>query len=129
MGRAYLQAGYAVEAMDEFDEAWARRGESFAMFLDDKPTYWSFSELSYWQAKARQGVGMNQDAIDGFEDFLKRRSREDDALVSDAKAQLEALLNSSGSTVSPENPQKLALTRSPTDRSGPRADLSSFVSR
>jgi tetratricopeptide (TPR) repeat protein len=91
-GVAYLQAGYAVEATDELDLAWRRRGEGIAVFLDDTPSYLRIVELHYWRGRAREAGGMTEAAIEAYEQFLKVRDRADrDSNVLDARQRLQAL--------------------------------------
>lgn len=73
-GRAYLEGGYFVEALDEFTVARDRHGEATAVFLDDLPTYRYMSTLPYWIARAQKGLGMSHDARQNFSAFMSRRS-------------------------------------------------------
>jgi len=61
-GRAYLEGGYYVEALDEFTAAADRHGEATALFLDDLPTYRAMSTLPDWIARAQAELGMTDDA-------------------------------------------------------------------
>ena len=56
LGKAYLEADYAAEAMAEFETAASRRGEASAIFLDDVPTWKYLSTLPYWQARGSAGT-------------------------------------------------------------------------
>ena len=56
-GRAYLAAGFATEAMDEFSAVTARNGEATAVFLDDLPTYRYMADVSEWLGRAQDGLG------------------------------------------------------------------------
>ena len=73
LGRAYFEAGYFVEALDEFNSAADRHGEATALFLDDLPTYRYVSALPYWQARAQQELGMTDAANNNFRAFLATR--------------------------------------------------------
>ncbi len=57
-GRAYLEAGFATEAMDEFTACMDRRGEATAVFLDDLPTYRYMADLPEWLGRAQSGLGL-----------------------------------------------------------------------
>ena len=57
-GRAYLNAGFAAEAMDEFSACIERKGEAAAIFLDDLPTYRYMADVPEWLGRARDGLGM-----------------------------------------------------------------------
>ena len=72
-GRAYLEGGYYVEALDDFTVAQDRHGEATAVFLDDLPTYRYMSALPYWMARAQQGLGMSHEARQNFSQFVSRR--------------------------------------------------------
>ncbi len=72
-GRAYFEAAYYVEALDEFLAAGDRRGEATAVFLDDLPTYRFMATLPYWLGRAQAELGMTADAHANFETFVARR--------------------------------------------------------
>ena len=73
LGRAYFEAGYFVEALDEFTAASDRQGEATALFLDDLPTYHYIATLPYWQGRAQAELGMTEAATENFATFLSRR--------------------------------------------------------
>ena len=83
-GRAYLEGGYSVEALDEFMAAQDRHGEATAVFLDDLPTYRYMSTLPYWTARAQTELGMTHDARQNFTLFMSRRPA-GGALADDAR--------------------------------------------
>jgi len=72
-GRAYLEGGYYVEALDDFTAAQDRRGEATAVFLNDLPTYRYMSTLPYWIGRAQSELGMTHDARQNFNLFIARR--------------------------------------------------------
>ena len=72
-GRAYFEAGYFVEALDDFSAARDRHGEATAAFLDDLPTYRYVATLPYWLGRAQAELGMAADAQANFETFVARR--------------------------------------------------------
>lgn len=87
LGQAYLAAGSAAEALDEFEIALARRGEASALFLDDLPTWRYLSTLSYWRGRAQQAVGMSGAAAESYAAYSLLRG-EDDPLAKDASERL-----------------------------------------
>ncbi|MDH5456779.1 MAG: hypothetical protein OEY37_11940, partial [Gammaproteobacteria bacterium] len=87
-GIAYLEAGYAAEALDEFTACFERRGEVSALFLDDLPTWHYMATLPYWQGRAQQELGMLHDARQNYMTFISRRP-EADALANDARQRMQ----------------------------------------
>ncbi len=83
-GIAYLEAGYAAEALDDLTACYERRGEASSVFLDDLPTWRYMATLPYWQGRAQQELGMLHDARQNFMTFAARRP-EGDALGDDAR--------------------------------------------
>jgi tetratricopeptide (TPR) repeat protein len=73
LGKAYLHAGYAAEAIAEFEGATSRRGEASAIFLDDVPTFRYLAELPYWLARAKLDIGMRESASEDLKKFLELR--------------------------------------------------------
>ncbi|MCH8337115.1 MAG: tetratricopeptide repeat protein [Proteobacteria bacterium] len=73
LGRAYLDAEYFAEALDQFKACEERLGEATAIFLDDTPSYRYLATLPYWTARAQQGLGMLTSANQGYETFLALR--------------------------------------------------------
>ena len=61
------------EAFDEFDSCLERRGEATAVFLDDIPTFRHLAALSYWIARAQDGLGMGTAATENYQAFLALR--------------------------------------------------------
>ena len=87
LGRAYLEAGYFVEALDEFTLAETRHGEAMALFLDDLPTYRYMATLPYWLGRAQTELGMSDAAAKNFNAFLALRPA-GGPLVDDARQRL-----------------------------------------
>lgn len=88
LGRTYLDAGSFAEAADEFRTCMTTRiGEATAAFLDDVPTYRYLAELPYWKARADEGFGMKDAAIEGYQAFLALRPN-GGPLAEDAKARI-----------------------------------------
>ena len=73
LGRAYLDAEYFAEALDQFLTCEERLGEATAVFLDDTPSYRYLATLPYWTARAQQSLGMQTSAYQGYEMFLALR--------------------------------------------------------
>jgi tetratricopeptide (TPR) repeat protein len=73
LGRAYFEADYFVEAVDELTAARQRQGEATALFLDDLPTYHHAATLPYWLGRAQAEIGMGEDAAENFTLFLALR--------------------------------------------------------
>jgi tetratricopeptide (TPR) repeat protein len=99
LGVTYEQAGYHVEAMDELDLAWRRRGEGLAVFLDDVPSFHRLVELRYWRARAQEAIGMVEPATQNYRDFVESRDLStNDPLVKDAAARLKVLVEKNRAT-------------------------------
>ena len=88
LGRAYFEAGYFVEALDEFTAARDRHGEATAVFLDDLPSYRYIATLPYWQGRAQAELGMSTEASENFDTFLSRRPA-GEPLAEDARQRLQ----------------------------------------
>jgi tetratricopeptide (TPR) repeat protein len=73
LGHAYFEAGYYVEALDEFTTARDRQGEATALFLNDLPTYRIMATLPYWQGRAQAELGMSDAAAENFAKFVANR--------------------------------------------------------
>jgi tetratricopeptide (TPR) repeat protein len=84
LGRAYLQAGFNAEAMNEFDQCKRRIGEATAIFLNDLPTWRYTSTLPYWLGRAQAELGMTQQAAANLDAFIRARPA-DDPLAQDAR--------------------------------------------
>ena len=92
LGRAYVEAGYAPEALSELEACLKRRGEATALFLDDVPTYRHLARLHYWLGRAQQGVNLAGDAKASYETYLRMRAGvAGDPFVADARTRLATL--------------------------------------
>jgi tetratricopeptide (TPR) repeat protein len=87
LGKAYLEAGYFAEALDEFTACADRKGEASSVFLDDLPTYRYMATVPYWLGRAQEQLGMQEAARENFGVFLERRP-EGDPLADDARQRL-----------------------------------------
>jgi Flp pilus assembly protein TadD len=86
-GRAFLEAGYPAEALDEFMACLNRQGEATALFLDDLPTYRYMATIPYWLGRAQESLGMRHAAKQNYTAFAARRPA-DDPLATDARTRL-----------------------------------------
>jgi serine/threonine protein kinase/tetratricopeptide (TPR) repeat protein len=89
LGRAYLEAGYFAEALSEFELCLKRRGEGYAMFLDDVPTTRYVAPLPYWIGRAHEGLGLADQARGDYQTFVDARAADAaDSLAIDARRRL-----------------------------------------
>lgn len=86
-GVAYIEAGFAAEALDDFSACFDRRGEASAVFLDDLPTWRYMAELSYWQGRSQLELGMLHEARQNLSAFISRRP-DGDSLAVDARQRM-----------------------------------------
>ncbi|MDH3620130.1 MAG: tetratricopeptide repeat protein [Gammaproteobacteria bacterium] len=86
-GVAYIEAGFAAEALDDFTTCHERQGEASAVFLDDLPTWRYMAELSYWQGRSQLELGMLHEARQSLTAFLSRRP-DGDSLAEDARQRM-----------------------------------------
>ena len=92
LGIVYLEAGYAAEALSEFELCETRIGEASSLFLDDFPTWRYSGPLKYWKARTQEAIGMTPTAIQGYRAFLALRAEaSDDPLAVDARQRLGTL--------------------------------------
>jgi len=87
LGRAYLDAGFFAEALDEFIAAEDRHGEATSVFLDDLPTYRYLATLPYWLGRAQEQLGMTAVAAENYSVYLSRRPN-GDSLADDARQRM-----------------------------------------
>ena len=87
LGRAYFEAGYFAEALDEFLACTDRQGESMSIFLDDLPTYRYMATVPYWLGRAQQELGMQEAAAENYTAFISLRP-EGGPLADDARQRL-----------------------------------------
>ena len=86
-GRAFLAAGHAAEALDEFLACMDRQGEATSLFLDDLPTYRYMATLPYWLGRAQEDLGMRHAAQQSYAAFVARRP-DDDPMSVDARTRI-----------------------------------------
>ena len=87
LGRAYLQAGFFAEAMDELMLCQERQGEASALFLNDLPTWRYMATLPYWLGRAQQELDMGDAARENYQRFLNAYTAEE-PLTQDASDRL-----------------------------------------
>lgn len=96
LGIVYLEAGYAAEALSEFELCETRIGEAASLFLDDFPTWRYTAPLNYWKARAQEAIGITPAAISSYQAFLALRPEtNEDPLAVDARQRLETLAGNS----------------------------------
>jgi tetratricopeptide (TPR) repeat protein len=86
-GVAYIEAGFAAEALDDFNACHERQGEASAVFLDDLPTWRYMAELQYWQGRVQLELGMLHEARQNLSAFISRRP-DGDPLALDARQRM-----------------------------------------
>jgi tetratricopeptide (TPR) repeat protein len=85
LGRAYLEAGAAAQAVDELEKAEARRGEATDVFLDIVPTWRLYPPVLYHLGRAKEQL-KNPSSADSFRAFLATQKGDEGPLVADARA-------------------------------------------
>jgi len=89
LGRAYVESGRPAEAISELELCQKRRGEATAIFLDDVPSYRYLSPISYWLARAQEGLGQKDEARANYRAYLAvRAGAAGDRLAADARKRL-----------------------------------------
>jgi tetratricopeptide (TPR) repeat protein len=73
LGRAYLEAGFYVEADSEFDHCIQRRGDTFYMF-DYVPVYGYLPDVYYYQGRVREEL-KSPGAADSYRTYLSIRGK------------------------------------------------------
>ena len=85
LGRAYLAAEQYPQADSEFDRCLKRRGEAFALGLDEEPTYAYFPPVLYYQGRVREALKSTRFA-DSYRAYLSLRGKsKEDAIAADAR--------------------------------------------
>ena len=89
LGRVYVQAGRHAEALSELQACVARASEASAVFLTDVPSFRATVPVSYWLARARDGLGLKTDVAANYKAYLVRRGEtSSDPLTRDARERL-----------------------------------------
>ena len=90
LGRAYLEAGAFPEADSELEKCLKRRGEASALYLDDVPTFRALPPVTYYLARAQEGL-KSPAAAESYKAFLAMKEKGDEAgLVKDAQKRVAA---------------------------------------
>jgi hypothetical protein len=86
LGRVYIEAGRYAEGLAEMEACAARRGEGAFVFFNDVPTLRALVPVSYWLARAQDGLGIKDSAQKNYRAFLdKRQGAVSDPLAADAR--------------------------------------------
>ncbi|OFW40266.1 MAG: hypothetical protein A3J29_19900 [Acidobacteria bacterium RIFCSPLOWO2_12_FULL_67_14b] len=89
LGRVYIEAGRFAEGLAEMEACLSRRGEAAAVFLNDVPTLRYLVPVSYWMARAQDGLGQADSAAKGYQSYLELRGNvAGDPLAADARKRL-----------------------------------------
>jgi tetratricopeptide (TPR) repeat protein len=92
LGQAYLDAGASAEAFSQFEACLKRRGEGFAVFLDDIPTARAVAPVRFWMGRAHEGMGLTGQARDDYQAFVAAyASNSPEPLLKEARRRLAAL--------------------------------------
>lgn len=92
LGIIYLEAGYAAEALSQFELCETRIAEASSLFLNDAPTWRYTATLKYWIARAHEAIDMRTPAVKGYQAFLALRPEPTgDPLAVDARRRMIAL--------------------------------------
>jgi tetratricopeptide (TPR) repeat protein len=89
LGRAYLEAGAAAQAVDELEKAEARRGEATDVFLDIVPTWRLYPPMLYHLGRAKEQL-RNPSSADSFRAFVATQKGDEGPLVADARVRAGA---------------------------------------
>jgi serine/threonine protein kinase/tetratricopeptide (TPR) repeat protein len=92
LGRTYLEAGQAPEALAEFETCLKRQGEATDVFFTDSSTLRYLPPVHYWLARAQETLG-DARARQNYEWYVNLRGGTDaaDPLLDDAKTRLASL--------------------------------------
>jgi tetratricopeptide (TPR) repeat protein len=91
LGRAYLEAGHAAEALASFDACTKRIGETPDWMFVNSATLRYLTPLYYWTARAQAEVGTTAAALENYRKFVALREDSDvaDPLVAAARRALD----------------------------------------
>lgn len=92
LGVAYVLAGTEQSALafSEFETCLKRLGEAPAIFLNDLPSYRYVVPLTYWMARAQEGLSLKDESLAGYKKFLLLRPPGSGPLAADAQARTGA---------------------------------------
>ena len=66
LGIAYVEAGHYAEGVQALEASQKRRGEATAILLDDLPSVRYLAPVSYWLARAQEGIGLKPTAAENY---------------------------------------------------------------
>jgi len=89
LGRAYLELDAYTEAHTALDACLERRGESTAVFLDDRPSFRYFPPTLYYLGRAQEGLGSPAASASYSEYIAIKEDGDRDPLLEDARRRLE----------------------------------------
>jgi tetratricopeptide (TPR) repeat protein len=85
LGRAFLATKQYPQADSEFARCLKRKGEAISLFLDEEPTFAFFPAVHYYQARAREELGVGGFA-ESYRLYLSAREKAgEDPLAADAR--------------------------------------------
>jgi tetratricopeptide (TPR) repeat protein len=90
LGRAFLEAGAATQAIDEFERLEKRRGEATDAFHNTTPTYRLYPPVLFYLARAQQ-AGRSPAAVDSYRAFLATQRSDENPLVAVARGAVTAV--------------------------------------
>jgi len=91
LGIAYVEAEHYAEGVQALEASQKRRGEATAIFLDDLPSVRYLAPVSYWLARAQEGLGLKPTATENYKKYLALRAdAARDPLAADARHRLAA---------------------------------------
>jgi serine/threonine protein kinase/tetratricopeptide (TPR) repeat protein len=91
LGIAYVEAEHYAEGVQVLEAAQKRRGEATAIFLDDLPSVRYLAPVSYWLARAQEGLGLKPTAAENYKKYVAlRAAAARDPLAADARRRLSA---------------------------------------
>ena len=93
LGQAYLAAGAPPEAFSQFEACLKRRGEGYAVFLDDIPTARAVAPIRFWMGRAHEGMpGLMGQARDDYQAFIASYANNSpEPLLKEARRRLVSL--------------------------------------
>ena len=92
LGIAYVEAEHYAEGVQSLEASQKRRGEATAIFLDDLPSVRYLAPVSYWLARAQDGLGLKPTAAENYKKYLAlRAAAARDPLAADARKATRAV--------------------------------------
>jgi tetratricopeptide (TPR) repeat protein len=91
LGTAYVAAEHYAEAVQALEASQKRRGEATAIFLDDLPTVRYLAPVSYWLARAQDGLGLKPAAAENYKKYLALRAAAVGGRRTESNAQIDSV--------------------------------------